>query len=167
MDFKTSARHLLGTARQYTFDQLAQLTEPDHWVYRPTPEANHSLWIMGHLALADNRFASRFREATSLIPKGYEDLFWFGSTCRSSLDEYPPVDEVKAYLMDRREKLLAVLDEVTEAELEGPLPSMNPLSPMATAPNLGQYFPYAASHEMMHAGQLSVCCRGLGYRPLR
>lgn len=167
MDFKTSARHLLGTARQYTLDQLAQLTEPEHWVYRPTPAANHALWIMGHLALADNRFASRFREAISRIPDGYEELFWFGSTCHSSLEAYPAIDEVRNYLMDRRETFLAVLDEVTEAELDGPLPSMNPLSPMATAPSIGQYFPYAASHEMMHAGQLSVCCRGLGYRAFR
>jgi uncharacterized damage-inducible protein DinB len=158
---------LLGTARQYTLHQLAQLTEPEHWVYRPTPEANHALWIMGHLALADNRFASRFREAISRIPDGYEELFWFGTTCQSSLAAYPSIDDVRNYLMDRRETLLAVLDEVTEAELDGPPPSMNPLSPMATAPSIGQYFPYAASHDMMHAGQLSVCCRGLGYRAFR
>ncbi|WP_425398776.1 DinB family protein [Aeoliella sp.] len=167
MDFKPHARHLLDTARQYTLKQLAQLTQPEDWVYRPTPNANHALWMVGHLAIADNRFATRFREATHNVPDGYEAMFWIGTECQSSLDAYPAVDEVRAYMDERRENLLRVLDEVTEEEIAAPLPAMDPASPMATAPNLGHYFFYGAAHEMIHAGQLSVCCRGLGHAPLR
>ncbi|MCO6048115.1 DinB family protein [Aeoliella sp. ICT_H6.2] len=167
MDFKLHARHLLGTARQYTLKQLTQLVQPEHWVYRPTPTSNHALWIMGHLAIADNRFATRFRESTHLVPAGYEELFWIGTECHSSLLAYPPIEEVRAYLDERRENLQRVLDEVTDEELAVPVPAMDPASPMATAPNLGQYLLYGAAHEMLHSGQLSVCCRGLGHPPLR
>lgn len=167
MDFKSHARHLLAAARQYTLRQLDQLTQPKHWIHRPAPEGNHALWIVGHLAIADNRFATRFREETHHIPAGYEGLFWIGTECHSSLLTYPPIREVRAYLDERRENLLQVLEVVTEEDLNAPLPAMDPASPMATAPNLGQYFLYGAAHEMIHAGQLSVCCRGLGLPPLR
>ncbi len=122
---------------------------------------------MGHLALADNRFATRFRAGTDHKPEGYEGIFWLGSVCQSSTDAYPPIEEVRSYFLERRKNLLQVLDEVSEQELTAPMPEMDPKSPMASAPNLGHWFLFAANHEMSHAGQLSVCRRGLGHRPLR
>lgn len=81
MDFKPHARFAIERVREYTQQLLAAFVEPQHWVYRPTPEANHALWIMGHLALADNRFATRFREETDLNPNGFETIF--GSAVRA------------------------------------------------------------------------------------
>ncbi len=93
-------------------------------------------------------------------------MFWFGSQVKADSAAYPPEAEVLAYFRERRAKLLAVLDEVTDAELAAPAPPAGERSPIAGAPNLGHLFLFAASHEAMHAGQLTVAHRGLGHPPL-
>ena len=162
MDFKAHAQYALSRARWLTEKQLEDFKQPSDWVYRPTSQANHALWIIGHLALADNMFASMFREGTAKKPEGFDDCFWFGSECKDDVAAYPPIEEVQTYYRERRQNLMNVLNEVTDDELNAAAPGENEPSPIAGAPNKGHAFLFAAAHEAGHTGQLSVCRRGLG-----
>ena len=124
------------------------------------------MWIVGHIGLADNAFAARFRPDVSAKPDGWDELFWFGSEPRSDSSAYPPVEEVLSYCRDRRSVLLSVLEELTDEELSAPAPGPNERSPLAGAPNMGHTFLFIAYHEGLHTGQLSVARRSLGHEPL-
>ncbi len=166
MSLQAHARHSLELARRINEGIIESFNSDDDWFYQPHPQANHALWIIGHLALADNSFASKFRESTDRKPDGYEELFWFGTKPSSDRSQYPPVDEVLAYFRDRRENLLNVINELSDEELAEAAPPAEERSPIAGAPNVGQLLHFAAYHEGMHTGQLTVCHRGLGHPPL-
>lgn len=166
MSLKAHARHSLGLSRRIMEGIIDSLKSDDDWFYQPHDKANHALWIIGHLGLADNMFASRFRENRANEPAGYKDLFWFGSEPSADRSRYPPVEEVLAYFRERRETLLKVLDELTEEELSAAAPGADEGGPMAGAPSMGHAFHFVAYHEGVHNGQLTVCHRGLGNPPL-
>ena len=166
MEFKTQARYALETSRWFTERILENFTEDDHWFYQVHPRANHALWIVAHLGLADNMFASRFREDQASKPEGWDELFWFGSELKDDRSAYPSADDVLAYFRERREVLLDVLDNVTYEELSAEGPPKDAPSPIAGAPSIGHLFLFCARHESIHAGQLTVAHRGLGNAPM-
>ena len=166
MDLKAHARSSLSLARRLTTSMLADFNTLDDWFYQAHENANHALWIVGHLGLADNAFASKFRPKLGVEPDGWKELFWFGSQPMSDPKKYPPIDEVLDYLEDRRNILLQVLDELSMDELTEPAPPADSASPLAGAPNIGQVFFFISYHEGMHSGQLSIARRGLGHAPL-
>jgi len=165
MDFKAHAKYMLEKARWMTEQMLESFTSEDDWFYQSHEKANHAMWIVGHLALADNMFASKFREATASKPAGFDELFWFGSELQDDRSKYPSKEEVLAYFRDRRDNLMKVVDELSEEELSAAGPGAEEMSPIAGAPSIGQLLIFAAYHEGMHTGQLSVAHRGIGQGP--
>lgn len=166
MNIKAHAISSLKLSRQLTKNMLADFNTLNDWFYQPHENSNHALWIAGHLGLADNAFASKFRPKVGKEVDGWKDVFWLGSQPTSNPKDYPPIDEVLDYFEDRREVLLNVLNEVSLDELMKPAPPEGSGSPIAGAPNIAQVFFFIASHESVHCGQLSVCRRGLGHSPL-
>ena len=166
MDLKAHARSSLVLARRLTVNMLSDFNTLHDWCYQVHPQANHALWIVGHLGMADNAFASKFRPSSELQQGGWKEFFWFGSEPVNNPKQYPPVDEVLEYFEERRANLLNVLDDLSMEELSEPAPPAESLSPIAGAPNIGQVFFFIAFHESMHSGQLSIARRGLGYPPL-
>lgn len=166
MNFKEHARYGLIRARGMTELMLKDFSTREEWLYRAHDEANHALWIAAHLSLADNMFVSRFRKDQAHKPEAWDELFWFGSEVGTDSSRYPAAEEVLAYMKDRRGALLKVLDDVTEDELSAPAPPPASRSPIAGAPCIGYLFIFAAYHEGLHAGQLSVARRGLGKSPI-
>ncbi len=166
MNLKPHATHILNLSRRMTDELIDAMKTDDDWFYQVHPKANHPLWIIGHLALADNMFASKFRPDVDSKPDGWEELFWFGTEPSSDRNKYPNPEEVLAYFRDRREVLLNVLDELTEAELNAAAPAADQRSAIAGAPNVGQMFIFTAYHEGMHTGQFTVAHRGLGHPPM-
>ena len=68
------------------------------------------------------------------------------------------------YFRDRRAALLKVVDDLSDEELSAPAPEKN--SPIAGAPCIGHILLFAAYHEGVHSGQLTIARRGLGHDPL-
>lgn len=166
MDLKAHAFSSLNLARRLTTALLKDFHSEEEWLKQSHPGTNHALWITGHLGLADNLFASKFRPEVDHKPEGWDALFWFGSTVTNEADRYPDPTQVRQYFDGRREILLSVLKEMSEQELMQPAPPPDAQSPIAGAPNIGQAFFFIAYHEGMHSGQLSVIRRGLGFKPL-
>ena len=166
MDQKAHIGYMLGRSRWMTEQLLESFKTDDDWFYQPHPQANFALWIVAHLGLADNAFASRFRPDRGSKPDGWDELFWFGSELKDDRSAYPSPAEVLAYFKERREVLLSVVEELTEDELNAEAPGPDERSPIAGAPNLGHLLMFAAYHEGVHTGQLTVAHRGLGHKPI-
>ncbi len=166
MSLRASAKHGLTLSRRIMDGIIESLQTDDDWLYQPHDKANHALWVIGHLALADDMFATLFRPDSGREPAGYKELFWFGSEPSSDRSKYPPIDEVLSYFRERRENLLNVLDNLSDEEFEAAGPPEDSGGPMAGAPTMGHAFYFANYHEGVHTGQLTVCHRGLGNPPL-
>lgn len=166
MDIKSHATSSLNLARRLTKNMLADFNTLNDWFYQAHEHANHALWIVGHLGLADNAFISKFRPKLASETDGWKEIFWFGSQPTNNPKDYPPIDEVLEYFDARRELLLQVLASLSMDELSQPAPPAGTQSPIAGAPNIGQVFFFIAYHEGVHSGQLSIARRGLGHPPL-
>jgi hypothetical protein len=166
MELRDHARHALIFSRRLLEAMLSSFKTPDDWLFQVHPKANHALWIAGHLALVDNSFVGKFRPALARKPEGWDALFSFGSQPKPTPEIYPPPEELVAYLRERRETLLGVLEDLREEELRGPAPAAGERSPLAGAPSIGHGFFFLAFHEGMHSGQLTLAHRALGNAPI-
>ena len=166
MDLKAHIRHSLVSARRMTEGILNAFQTEKDWLFQVHPQVNHTLWIVAHLALADNMFASKFRPDRDNQPEGWNQLFLFGSELQSDHSIYPSSREFLAYFRERRETLMQVLQEVTDAELAQPAPPPGDPSPFAGAPCIGHALLFCSRHEAFHTGQLAVNHRALGHSPL-
>ena len=150
-----------GFARDYTCSLFEQFKTTDEWVHQVHEKANHALWCAGHIANTDN-FA-----LTILAPDrvrnldGYQELFGGGSQPTGDASKYPKPEEVLAYLKERRETLLNVLDAMSEDDLGKPTSDEAP----EFMPTVESVFRILIWHEGLHTGQASIAHRGLGRAP--
>lgn len=163
MDLKSHLHKQLEATRAFSERLLADFREPEQWTYQVHPRCNHALWFAGHIANTDNFFISLIDPARAAPREGYQAKFGMGSQPTSEPADYPPPEDVLAYLRDRRATLLEILDGMDSADLDKPTPEGSP----AFLPDYAAIFQSAIWHEGLHAGQLTVVRRGLGYPPVR
>ena len=73
------------------------------------------------------------------------------------------MEEVLAYMRERRAVLLELLADLSDEDLAKPTPEGAP----EFLPDIGSVFETAVWHEGLHSGQLSVARRALGFPPQR
>lgn len=135
----------------------------DDWMYQAHPKANHPLWVVGHLGLADNMFLTRLDPEAGDKKEGWDEVFWFGSEIHADSSKYPDTEEVLAYCRDRREKLMAKIETLSDEFLYSDTPAEGMF---ADAPNMAQMLLFISYHEGIHSGQFSIAHRGLGNEPM-
>lgn len=152
----------LTNAREMSERLLADFKTPEQWTAQVYPGANHALWFAGHMGIADNFFLSLIAPEKAVKRPDMEEKFGMGSQPTNQPAEYPPVEEVLAFMRDRRAALLNALEAMHEDDLAKATPQGTPdfLS------DVGSVFEMAIWHEGMHSGQLTVCRRSLGNKPL-
>lgn len=164
MSIKANVTYALQFARKNLEDLIATLERPEDWTAQPCDNANHPLWVIGHLALADNMFAARVHGQEPQKPEGWDELFWFGSEVSGDASKYPNPDEVLAYFRERRENLMKTVEGMDEDALLAPTPDEGMF---AEAPNVAAMLMFIAYHEGIHTGQFTVAHRSLGHEPIR
>ncbi|MGY8769812.1 MAG: DinB family protein [Pirellulales bacterium] len=162
MDMKSRLKTRLLGARGFTERLLQDLTQPADWVKQTCSQSNHAMWITGHLAVTDNFFLTLVAPDKAIKNQAFQDKFGMGSQPSPEVSDYPASDEVLAFLKNRRNQLLSVLEELTEEDFAKPTPDGSPdfLS------DFGAVFETAVWHEGLHSGQLSIARRALGFQPL-
>ncbi len=160
---KERAHSALDISRSMSEGMVADFKTPEQWTHQVFPTANHALWCIGHIAWVDNRFISRLAPELEVDLPGYKERFAGGSTPSSDPAAYPPPEQVVERWRERRKTLLAVLERQTDADLEQPAPQGVP----GFLKDRGNLFEFAAIHESIHTGQLSMARRSLGHAPLR
>lgn len=161
MSLKQRLRRQLIDARATSERYLQDFQTPEAWTKKVHASANHALWIAGHMANTDNFFISILAPEKAVERPGFAEQFGMGSLPSNNYQDYPPAEEVLAYLRERRRTLLEIFDGLSEEDFSRPTPE--------GAPNFladtGAVFEMAVWHEGLHSGQLSVARRSLGYDP--
>jgi hypothetical protein len=150
-------------ARNYTLGLLDQ-TKADDWFRMPLGGVSHIGWQVGHIAFAEYRLALwRIRGAQAhddaLFSPEFRRLFGPNSVPVAN-SVYPP-DELRAVLNRVHEQVLRELLALDEAEADQPV-----LHPHPLAKTKLQALLWCAHHEMLHAGQIGLLRRHLGYPPM-
>ena len=150
----------LNFARQTTLELLSDFPQ-DKLTHQPCASGNHAIWIAGHIAYADDLFASKVGNKPARCSDSWVKLFSMGSIPQADAGAYPSLSEVTNALADNREALLAWFGSMTAEELANPLPEDFKMF----AATFGQFMTSIAWHEGLHAGQLTVVRKSLGLAP--
>lgn len=161
MSLKKRLQSGLKGAREISEGTLANFKTPEQWTHQVHAKANHALWFAGHMGVVDDFMISLVDPDKASPKAGYPERFGMGSTPTSNPADYPPVDEVLAYMRQRREVLTGILEGLGEDDLDRPTPDGSP----PFLPTFGSVFQLTAWHEGFHLGQVSVAARGLGVPP--
>jgi hypothetical protein len=150
-------------ARNYTLGLLDQ-TKTDDWFRIPPGGVTHVGWQVGHIAFAEYRLALwRIRgpqpQDDDLFTPEFRRLF--GANSVPEARSPYPADELRDVLNRVHEKVLRELPGLDESELDHPVPHPHPFAQTKLLALL-----WCAHHEMLHAGQIGLLRRHLGYPPM-
>lgn len=155
----------IAFARRYTV-ALLDAIGPGDWFRMPAEGVTHVAWQVGHLAFAQYRLAlervrGRRPGDDELIPPAFFVLFGRDSVPQPDPDKYPTPAEVRAVFDRVHERVLSDLAGHPEADLDSP-----PLAPHALARTKREVLFWCGQHEFLHAGQIGLLRRLLGYPPM-
>jgi uncharacterized damage-inducible protein DinB len=137
---------------------VSDLSDADLLV-RPTPDANHIAWQLGHVIASETRLARQIPGvAYPELPAGFE-----AQHGKETQKQEPPKGFLsKAQYVDLfnkvREATKAATVKLSDADLDRP--TEGPMAPFA--PTLAALLLLVSNHSLMHAGQFSVVRRKLG-----
>jgi len=152
-------------ARNYTLGLLDH-TPTAEWFRQPPGAVSHVAWQVGHLAFAEYRLALwRIRGQQppdeGLFSQAFVRLFGANSVPDADPAKYLAPAEIRAVLDRVHEQVLRELPGLDEAELDQSVPHPHPFAKTKMLALL-----WCAHHEMLHAGQIGLLRRQLGYPPL-
>lgn len=161
----TSAKKYADTFIRWTRVVTLQLLNDwpaDKWTFQRTPEDNHALWVMGHLAITDAWLAGEIGIPGVSVPESYHKMFGMGSKPAANAAEYPSADEVRGVFSECRGAVLAWLESATEAQLAASLKEKTG----GFADDVLDAFLKSAWHEGWHSGQLGTLRRAMGLKSI-
>jgi hypothetical protein len=137
---------------------LQDLTN-DECLKRPAAGANHALWQLGHLIVADTHLVEACKPGSvPPLPEGFTERY---AKENAALDDPSAFDSKETLLQiyaERRKLIDDVLAGVSEDELDQPAPEAF----RSKFPTVGSVFTLMAMHPTLHAGQWVVVRRMLG-----
>jgi len=128
----------------------------------PTPKGgNHPLWVLGHAAYAEAGIIQEKMLGKSNPLADWKDMFGEGTEPVGDADQYPPFDQVMAKCEEVRQTTLALLDSLSEDDLDTNSKGCDP----KYASYFGTYrlcFLMVTNHWLMHRGQVADARRAAG-----
>jgi hypothetical protein len=152
-------------ARNYTIGLLDQ-TKTEDWFRQPPGGVSHIAWQVGHLALAEYRLAlwrirGRQPQDAELFSDEFLRLFGPESVPDADPAKHPAQADIRVVLDRVHEQVLRELPGLAEGELDQAVPHLHPYAKTKLLALL-----WCAHHEMLHAGQIGLLRRHLGYPPM-
>jgi uncharacterized damage-inducible protein DinB len=158
MDAKQVLRADFDRARLVTNMLLEDMDDADLLV-RPTENSNHIAWQLGHLIGAENRMGESIKPSSMpALPEGFAQHYTAETASSDNADDFLSKAEYLRLMDEQRGGILQLLDELTDEDLE----REGPESMRRIAPTVSDLLGLAASHEMMHTGQITSVRRKLG-----
>ena len=160
------AQKQIEFARGYT-SELIDSVDRDRWFEIPAGAATHIAWQVGHLAMAEYGlvlFRQRGRQPvdTELMSSKFRKLFSRGSTPNPDASAYPDAGEIRSVFDAVHRQSMEEIVGFAPADLEEEIDM-----PYAGFPTKFGALLFCSHHEMLHAGQIGVLRRLLGYDPVR
>ncbi|MBS1493433.1 MAG: DinB family protein [Bacteroidetes bacterium] len=116
------------------------------------PGKNHGVWLLGHLITCEDDFAL-FMGKGEITYMDYHNMF-AENTKLQSVDNYPPVSEMRNKWKEMVEKNKKIYAELTDAELNEPQAQLTGENDFCkTKEDVASHWQV---HLMYHTGQLSV-----------
>ncbi len=162
MNIKNRLVCRLNSTREFSEKLLADFRTPEQWTHQVHPTCNHALWFVGHMASVDNFAISVLAPDKAGEPAEFRELFGMGSQPTDDPTKYPSPETMLHHMRDRRATLLDVVGQLSEADLERPMPKGAP----AFLSDFASLLEMMSWHEGIHAGQLTVVRRALGHKPI-
>lgn len=152
-------RDNLDKSRDRVLARVEEMRE--YCVVFPTPNGGcHTLWTLGHLAYIESLIIRTFMLGEANPLAHWEEAF-DGADTSGDITQFPPFDEVLAKCREVRASTLALLDSLTEDDLD----RMSAKVPAGFEATFGTYrlcLQYVADHWYMHRGQLADARRAAG-----
>jgi DinB superfamily len=152
-------------ARNYTIGLLDQ-TKTDDWFRKPSGGVSHIAWQVGHLASAEYclalwRIRGKHPQDADLISDEFVRLSGAESVPDFDPTKYPGDAEIRRVFDRVHEQVLRELHDLDDSDLDQPVLNPHPLAKTKLWALL-----WCAHHEMLHAGQIGLLRRQLGYSPV-
>ena len=155
-------RKRLEQTRAFSCRLLEDFSAPEEWTKQLHEGGNHAIWFVGHMGTVDNFMISILAPEREDSRDEFSQSFGMGSQPSAQITDYPPIEELLAYMSSRREVFLEVLDSLDEESLAKETPEGTP----GFMPDYASIFETAVWHEALHSGQLSMIRRALGHSPI-
>jgi hypothetical protein len=141
---------------------LADLSNTDLLI-RPVLEANHLAWQLGHLISSEHAHMNALSpNCMPPLPVGFWDRHVRETACIDDPAAFLTKDEYLSERTHQREGTLALLQGLSDQELQRPVPE----ELRYFGPTVAHVFSGEALHWAMHAGQWAIIRRKLGKPPL-
>ena len=141
---------------------LQDLTD-DQLFVRPHDKANHIAWQLGHLISAEHSLNNMVcPDSMPPLPQGFAEKHTKETASSDDQSAFCTKDEYLRVMQEQREGTLALLDRLSDEELEKPAPE----DIQMFGATVGAVIAGQSAHWMMHAGQWVIVRRQLGKEPL-
>jgi len=153
-------------ARDYTHSLLEDV-RPEDWFRQPAEGVTHIAWQVGHLAMAQYGlclFRMRGRQSVDmeLMSSTFRKKFSKGTKPDPDPQASLSVSEIRAVFNAVYAQSMSELPDTSPEVLQESIEM-----PWAVTPTKLGGLIFCACHEMMHAGQIGLLRRLLGYEPVR
>ena len=137
---------------------LKDLTDED-LLRRPAENANHIAWQLGHLIVAENSLNNMVcPDSMPALPEGFAEKHSKEAAASNDPGGFCTKDEYLEQMEVQRAGTLALLDKLSDEDLEKPAPEKI----QQFGATVGAVIAGQSAHWMMHAGQWVVVRRQLG-----
>jgi len=148
----------LATA-EFLFTQLTTDMSDDEYFKVPVAGANHPAWLVGHVAVSNDRMSAAACGTDPKTSQATQELFMAGSTCHDDPSKYPSRAEIDALFRDTQALTVERLKGFDDSKWEDPSPEgWN----KEFFPTLGTLWTLIGTHPFWHVGHLTVCRKVLG-----
>jgi hypothetical protein len=139
---------------------LADFTDAE-MLTRPCSGANHPLWQIGHLCVAETGIGNAIKPgAMPELPAGFKEKFT--NDKKTNLVDDPKQLATKQQVVDQfiktHQAAMALTKTLSESDLDQPSPERF----RNFFPTVGDLMALQATHVMMHLGQIQAARRKLG-----
>ena len=136
----------------------------DHVFVFPTPNrGGHTMWVVGHMAYIEGLVIRKFMRGEPNPLADWEETF-DGAEPPDDKSLYPPFDEVLAKCREMRRDTVALLESMTEDDMDRKSARLSLKGHEALFGTYRQCFQFVADHWYMHRGQLADARRAAKHR---
>lgn len=157
MSIASQIKHELNLPTFVVQGYLGDLTDADLF-RRPVPNANHIAWQLGHLIEAEHNLNNMVcPDSMPPLPDGFSEKHNKEAAAGDDPAKFCTKDEYLKLMEQQRAGTLALLDKLSDEELEKPAP----VDIQKFGATVGAVIAGQSAHWMMHAGQWVIVRRQL------
>lgn len=146
---------LPGSVAKNYFQDLTD----DELMIRPHEKANHIAWQLGHLIAAEHNLNNMVcPDSMPALPEGFAEKHEKEAAASDDKSAFCTKDEYLQAMDEQRAGTLALLDKLSDEELQKPAPEKI----QQFGATVGAVIAGQSAHWMMHAGQWVIVRRQLG-----